>query len=118
MMTGDTYSQHDYAIHERHLRIVDRAKKFAKVIQSVHNANIVVEVETSDAGRETFNWIHETIRFVYLRWPEDVDRVTKLYIALAQKFTDANMVISEVDSDGNGTTTHFNTTYPSQVIKI
>lgn len=118
MMTDTVDLQRQTALNEKIVRAINRSKKFAKVLHVLHNTNITVEVRLNEISGEDIDWIRETTRFVYARYANELNRIEHLYAALAQKWPDADMVLSELTSDGSGTTTHFSASYPSQVNKI
>lgn len=120
MMTAEHYDQHAIALNERIVRIINRSKKFAICSMDVDNIRVVVEVQVPPGSDETstMDWVRTTIKYVYNNHRLDSGRLNNLYAAIAYKFIDMDVKITELDSGGNGTTVHFNSTHPSQVIKI
>lgn len=115
-MTVD--NQRQAALEEKIVRVVNRSKKFAIVTHVVDNTVVVVQIQTRKPVQEIAEWCKETIKLIYNKYKDDDARIENLYAALAYQFGDANIIISETNSDGSGSTVHFETTYPSQVITV
>jgi len=118
MTNADFLDQHRAALDERIIRVISRSKKFAKVVYAVHNVHVTIEVQTKEVSGDTYDWLNESVKFIYSRHSSDPDRVEKLYAVIAQRWPDSDVIISEFTGDGSGTTTHFSTSYPSQVTKV
>lgn len=117
MMTVES-SQQQAALTDKIVRIVNRSKRFAKIQYNVDNKTITVEIQTDNLLEEVIEWCKETIKLIYIKYANDTNRIQNLYAALAYKFSDSSIVISETGSDGSGYTVYFDTIYPSQVIKV
>lgn len=120
MTTDDYYNQHNTALNERIVRIINRSKKFVICSVNVDNIRVVVEVQAQPGtnNSEITEWVQTTVKYVYSTYKNDEGRINNLYAAIAYKFIDMDIKITELDSGGSGTTVHFNSTHPSQVIKI
>lgn len=118
MTTGDFLDQQRAALDEKIIRVIHKSKKFAKVVYAVHNVHVTVEVQLKDIPDDTYDWLTEAVKFVYSRYSSDATRVEKLYAVIAQRWPDSDVVVNELSSDGSGTTTHFSTSYPSQITKV
>lgn len=120
-MTNSYQDQRDVALNERIVRIINGSKKFIVCTTDIDNMYIAVEiqqVQVPQSNSEIMDWIRTTTKYVYNNYRNDPGRMMHLYAALAYKFVDMDINISELDSGGSGTTIHFNSTRPSQVIKI
>lgn len=118
MTNADFLDQHRAALDERIIRVIHKSKKFAKIVHTAHNVYVTIEVELKEIPADIYDWLNESARFIYGRFGTDVNRVEKLYAVIAQRWPDSDVVVSELTSDGSGTTTHFSTSYPSQVTKV
>lgn len=118
MTTGDFLDQHRAALDEKIIRVIYKSKKFAKIVYAVHNVHVTIEVQLKEIPTDTYDWLNESARFIYGRYNNDANRVEKLYALIAQRWPDSDVIVSELTSDGSGTTTHFSTSYLSQVTKV
>jgi len=118
-MTNDDFlDQHRAALDERIIRVVHKSKKFAKILYAVHNVHVTIEVQLKEIPADTYDLLNESARFIYSRYSNDTNRVEKLYALIAQRWPDSDVIVSELTGDGSGTTTHFSTSYLSQVTKV
>jgi hypothetical protein len=96
------------ALNQRILNKINLSKTFVKLKLLVYDVSVSVEIEDADTDPETIKLIRDTVELTYKRFFDDVGRVKKLYAALAYSYPDNKIVISEINRDGSGTTTHFN----------
>lgn len=104
----DSTPQRIAALNQRILARINMSKTFVKLKVEVYDVSVSVEIEGTDTSVETIRTIRDTVELTYKRYFADAARVKKLYAALAYSYPDSTIVISEVNSDGSGTTTHFN----------
>lgn len=107
-MTVDISNQHLLAVTDKIIYRIHHAVYYVRAAVKVSGGTVSVELEVNGQLNDSITtWLKETIALVYNKYGSDPDRIIKLYAAVANRFTDNKISISEVDSDGCGTTVHF-----------
>lgn len=107
-MTVDVSSQHLLAVTDKIIYRIHHAVYYVRATVQVSGGRVEIELEVHDQLDNSITaWLKETIALIYNKYGSDPDRIIKLYAAVANRFTENKISISEVDSDGCGTTVHF-----------